>query len=169
MLKKLMVSAAVAASCMTVSAANDVYGVVSQFITRSGPNNDHQVYFRMEVDKDYSSFEHCVEDRAHLIWTVDVESPVFDAQFDLLKQSYMNKQKLRVTGYSDVCDAGDVYSDKVYELSPYNWKLIPVKPTGKLSKVESPLSATTFPPFRPPGVPAPELPKDKGTIGGEGD
>lgn len=121
-LTKLIASAALAASCFAANAANDVYGVVSEIITRTGPNGDHQIYFRMEVDKAFSQFESCVADTEHMVWRIDVTSPVLDAQYDLIKKSYIKKKSLRVIGYDDVCDSGDVYSDKVFELSPYNWK-----------------------------------------------
>ncbi|WP_199609586.1 hypothetical protein [Flocculibacter collagenilyticus] len=103
------------------NAANDVYGTVSQIITRSGDNGDTSIYFRMDVMKDNSSFENCVIDEDSLIWHLDLDSPVVKYQYELIEKSYSNKLPLRIVGHDNVCNKGRVYSDKVFELSPWSW------------------------------------------------
>lgn len=58
---------------------------------------------------------------------------------------------------SDSAELGS-YNESCDALSSYIFKV------GKM-----PPSATTFPPFRPPGVPAPEIPEEKDSVGGEED
>ncbi|WP_144392576.1 hypothetical protein [Pleionea sediminis] len=121
-LKSLLASLVIASTSVVASAENDVYGTVSELITRTGPNGDHQIYFRMDVNKSFSNFEDCAADRENLIWTLDVTSPVLSAQYDLIRKSYIKKRPLRVIGYPDFCESGDFYADKVFELSPWNWQ-----------------------------------------------
>lgn len=99
-------------------ASNDVYGSVSEMITRSGGDGDTLLYFRLNVDTASSQFEDCVVDSGSLVWEVDLSSPVADIQYDILKRSYIEQRSVRVIGYDDVCANGQAYSDKIFELSP---------------------------------------------------
>lgn len=105
----------------SVSAANDVYGTVDELYIRSGGDDDSYLAFRINVLNDISNFESCVIDRNNLVWKVDVSSPVSKYQYDIIKESYTNKLPIRIIGQHKLCDKGNVYSDKVYELSPWIW------------------------------------------------
>lgn len=103
------------------NAANDVYGTVSELITRSGENGDNLVYFRLNVMSDYSSFESCVSDGDNLVWEMDLTSPVADYQYDIIKTSYAEQLPVRVIGDEAVCSDNEAYSDRIFELSPWAW------------------------------------------------
>ena len=103
-------------------AANDVYGHVSELIVRSGDNGDNAIYFRVDVMKDYSTFESCMVDAENMTWELDLSSPVLSQQYQLLQRSYSEKLALRIIGYNNVCDSESADSDKVFEVSPWSWE-----------------------------------------------
>ena len=113
-----------ALTSLSASAANDVYGTVSELITRSGDNSDNAIYFRMNVMTDYATFESCVVDGTSLVWYVDLNNPVTSYQYDLLLKSYTQKLPIRLTGQNNVCENGNTDSDKIFELSPWSWDVI---------------------------------------------
>lgn len=107
---------------LSASAANDVYGTVSELITRSGENGDNSIYFRLNVIKEDSTFESCVVDGRTMTWELDLSSPVSEYQYDIIKTSYIEQLPVRIIGYDNLCSNGYVYSDKIFELSPWSWE-----------------------------------------------
>ncbi|WP_155647849.1 hypothetical protein [Vibrio sp. CUB2] len=113
----------VTTSLLSLSAhsANDVYGTVDEIFLRSGNTGDNYIAFRINVMKDISYFENCVIDSDNLVWKVDQSSPVSQYQYGIIKDSYKNQLPIRIIGTDGVCNQGNVYSDKVYEISPWSW------------------------------------------------
>lgn len=120
---KTIALALAAFTSINAYAINDVYGTVSELHLRSGTNGDNGIYVRINVIQDMSSFETCIVDGATMTWDVDVASPVFNQQYQLLQRSYSEQLPVRITGYDDVCANGSTYSDKIFELSPWSWDI----------------------------------------------
>ncbi len=118
---KSLVLGALSLLSVSANAANDVYGTVSELITRSGNNGDTSLYFRLNVISENSSFESCVVDGNTLTWTLDLSSPVATFQYDIIKKSFVDQLPVRIIGYDNVCDNGNTDSDKIFELSPWSW------------------------------------------------
>jgi len=106
----------------SVSAANDVYGTVSELVMRSGDNGDTSLYLRLDVMSENSTFESCVIDGKTLTWHLDLSSPVANYQYDIVKTSYAEKLPVRIIGHDSVCENGNTDSDKIFELSPWSWQ-----------------------------------------------
>lgn len=118
---KSLVLGALSLLSVSANAANDVYGTVSELITRSGDNGDTSLYFRLNVISENSSFESCVVDGNTLTWALDLPSPVATFQYDIIKKSFVDQLPVRIIGYDNVCDNGNTDSDKIFELSPWSW------------------------------------------------
>jgi len=121
-----------AIASLSVSAANDVYGTVSELVTRSGAEGDQSVYFRMNVITENSSFASCISDGNNLIWDLNLKSQVTKFQYDLLLKSYTQKLPIRIIGHDDVCENGNTSTDKVFELSPWSWDTVVNQTTENL-------------------------------------
>lgn len=106
---------------LPVNAANDVYGTVSEIITRSTTGHENLLYFRLNVMESNSSFESCVVDGNRLTWMLALSTNVTDFQYDIIKKSYIEQLPVRITGHNDVCINGNTDSDKIFELSPWGW------------------------------------------------
>lgn len=119
---KNLVLASLGLLSASVSAANDVYGTVSEFVMRSGENGDTSLYFRLDVISENSTFESCIVDGKTLTWHLDLSSPVANYQYDIIKSSYADKLPVRIIGHDTVCANGNTDSDKIFELSPWSWQ-----------------------------------------------
>ncbi|WP_462173464.1 hypothetical protein [Pseudoalteromonas xiamenensis] len=108
-------------------AANDVYGTVSEVITRSGPNGDNALYFRLLPIENSAHFESCIVDGPSMTWHVSLESPVANYQYQLIMKSYTEQLPVRIIGQDDVCSQGNTSSDSVFELSPWSWPTLTVQ------------------------------------------
>ncbi|WMN61373.1 hypothetical protein NI389_08330 [Pseudoalteromonas xiamenensis] len=102
-------------------AANDVYGTVSEVITRSGPNGDNALYFRIAPIENNAHFESCIVDGQSMTWHIDLDSAVANFQYQLIMKSYTEQLPVRVIGQDNVCSEGNTSSDSVFELSPWSW------------------------------------------------
>ncbi|WP_281557071.1 hypothetical protein [Thalassomonas sp. RHCl1] len=120
--------AVAAMASVNAYAANDVYGTVSEIHLRSGDNGDHGIYVRLDVMKDYSTFESCIVDGSTMTWDLDMSSPVMAQQYQMLQRSYSEKLPVVISGFADVCANGNTNSDKIFELSPWSWDAYLNKP-----------------------------------------
>ncbi|MBQ4863881.1 hypothetical protein J8L98_19530 [Pseudoalteromonas sp. MMG013] len=115
------------------TATNDLTGTVSEMNIRSDKlNNDHIIYFRLNAHSTHSTFAKCVAKGASIVWELDLKSPVFQQQYDLLMRSYSEQLPVRVIGQDNVCNTHDTSSDQVFELSPINWNDLLAKPENSI-------------------------------------
>ncbi|NRD75325.1 hypothetical protein HQQ94_19270 [Shewanella sp. VB17] len=122
---KIKITAAlILASIVSVnaSAANKVYGSVSELITRSGDKDSPaKIYFRLKlINPESSTVEKCMTNGADIDWNIDGSNPIINIQYQMLKESYENKTYLAVSGQNDVCEGGDKYYDNVFEMNTWS-------------------------------------------------
>ena len=125
MLKNLILFAGLSVVSLHSVAANNVYGTVSEIHHRSNSaQQDHAVYVRFDISGDATSSAACAQSPASITWFLDLNSPIADYQYELLKTSYKDQLPVRVIGQADVCANGPTDSDTIIEISPWSWPSI---------------------------------------------